>query len=179
LDALISGEEDMRGTLSRRFAAALTSGLIAAAFGVALTVPAAAAARQQDPVPIGPNEYFSGFINNHPPGKAVITVICPGPANTGHPAAGQTIEVKTAQPISTVDLGFTGSAGKRITAALAPAAATSVLASFTSFFAPKNIPTNITVPCSGTGKVVFRPSPTSPTAKSAVLPVTFMAGPQT
>ncbi len=68
----------MRGTLSRRFAAALTSGLIAAAFGVALTVPAAAAARQQDPVPIGPNEYFSGYINGHPPGKAVIKVICPG-----------------------------------------------------------------------------------------------------
>ena len=168
----------MRGTLSRRFAAALMSGLVAAVMGLSLAAAASAAARPQDPVPIGPNEYFSGYINNHPPGKAVITVICPGPVNTGHPAAGQTIEVKTAQPTSTFDIGYTGSAGKKITAALAPTATTTVLATFTSFFVPKKIPTSITVPCSGSGKVVFRPAPTSPTAKSAVLPVTFMAGPQ-
>jgi hypothetical protein len=179
LHALISGEEHMRGRLSLRFAAAITSGLIAAAMGLSLAATASAAARQQDPVPIGPNEFFRGFINNHPPGKAVITVICPGPVNTGHPAAGQKIEVKTAQSTSTFDTGFTGSAGKKITAALAPAATTTILASFTSYFVPKNIPTSITVPCSGTGKVVFRPSPTSSTAKSAVLPVTFMAGPGT
>ncbi len=163
----------MRGRLGRRFAAALTSGLVAAAFGAALTAPASAAARPQDPVPIGPNEYFSGFINNHPPGKAVIKVNCAGPAKTGHPAAGQKIEVKTAQPTSTFDLGFTGSAGKKITATLAPAATTTVLASFTSFFVPKNIPTSIVVPCSGTGTVVFAPAPPSSTARSAVLPVTF------
>jgi len=164
----------------KRFVAALMSGLITAALGLTFAASASAASGPvQDPVPIGPNEYFSGFINNHPPGKAVIIVICPGPVNTGHPAGGQTIEVKTAQPTSTFDTGFTGSAGKKITAALAPAATTTILASFTSFFVPKNIPTSITVPCSGTGKVVFRPSPTSPTARSAVLPVTFMAGPGT
>ncbi len=168
----------MRGRPGRRFAAALISGLITAALGVSLAASAAAApVPVQDPVPIGPNEYFSGFLNGHPPGKAVITVICPGPLNTGHPAANQTIEVQTAQPTSTFDVGYTGSARKKIAAALAPAATTTILASFTSFFVPKNIPTSITVPCSGTGKVVFRPSPTSPTAKSAVLPVTFMAGP--
>jgi hypothetical protein len=169
----------MRAKLGRRSAAALMSGLIAAAMGLSLGATASATARQQDPVPIGPNEYFSGFINNHPPGKAVITVICPGPVNTGHPASGQKIEVKTAQPTSTFDTGFTGSAGTKITAALAPSATTTILASFTSYFVPKNIPTSITVPCSGTGKVVFRPSPTSKTAKSAILPVTFMAGPGT
>jgi hypothetical protein len=168
----------MHGRPGRRFAAALMSGLITAALGVSFAAAAAAApVPVQDPVPIGPNEYFSGFISGHPPGKAVITVICPGPLNTGHPAAGQRIEVQTAQPTSTFDIGYTGSAGKKITAALAPASTTTILASFTSFFVPKNIPTSITVPCSGTGKVVFRPSPASPTAKSAVLPVTFMAGP--
>ena len=167
----------MRGRLSLRFAAALMSGLIAAAMGLSAAATASAAVGPQDPVPIGPNEYFKGLINNHPPGKAVITVICPGPVNTGHPAAGQTIEVETAQPTSTFDTGFTGSAGMKIGATLAPAATTSLLATFTNFFVPKTIPTSITVPCSGTGKVVFRPSPTSSTAKSAVLPVTFMAGP--
>ena len=169
----------MRGRLTLRFAAALTSGLIAAATGLSLAATASAAVGTQDPVPIGPNQYFRGFINNHPPGKAVITVICPGPVNTGHPAAGQKIEVRTAQPTSTFDIGFTGSAGTKITAALAPASSTTILASFTSYFVPKNIPTSITVPCSGTGKVVVRTSPTSSTAKSAVLPVTFMAGPGT
>ena len=164
----------MRGRLSRRFAAALMSGLIAAAMGLSLAATASAAARPQDPVPIGPHEYFSGFINNQPPGKAVIKVICPGPANTGHPAGKQTIEVKTAQPTSTFDIGFTGSAGKKITATLLPAATTTVLASFTSFFVPKKIPTSITVPCSGTGTVVFAPSPPSSTAMSAKLPVTFL-----
>jgi hypothetical protein len=168
----------MHGRPARRFAAALMSGLVSAAFGVCFATAAAAApVPVQDPVPIGPNQVFRGFINGHPPGKAVITVICPGPVNTGHPAGGQKIEVETAQPTSTFDTGFTGSAGTKITAALAPGATTTILASFTSYFVPKNIPTSITVPCSGTGKVVFRPSPTSSTAKSAVLPVTFMAGP--
>jgi hypothetical protein len=142
--------------------------------GLPLAATASAAVRPQDPVPIGPNEFFSGFINNHPPGKAVIKVICPGPANTGHPAGKQTIEVKTAQPTSTFDAGFTGSAGKKITATLLPAATTAVLASFTSFFVPKKIPTSITVPCSGTGTVIFAPSPPSSTAMSAKLPVTFL-----
>ena len=109
----------MRGRLSRRFAAALMSGLIAVAMGLSLAATASASVGTQDPVPIGPNQYFRGFINNHPPGAAVITVICPGPVNTGHPAAGQKIEVRTAQPTSTFDIGFTGSAGRKITAALA------------------------------------------------------------
>ena len=165
----------MRGRLSRRFAAAFMSGLIAAAMGVTLAATASAAPIPvQDPVPIGPNEYFSGYINNHPPGKAVIKVVCPGPGTTGHPAANQKIEVKMAQPTSTFDIGFTGSAGKKITATLAPAATTTILASFTSFFVPKKIPTSIIVPCSGTGTVVFAPSPVSSTAKSAKLPVAFL-----
>ena len=165
----------MRERLSLRFAAALTSGLVTAALGVTLAAAAAAVPIPvQDPVPIGPNEYFRGFISGHPPGQAVIRVICPGPANTGHPAGNQKIEVKTAKPTSTADLGFTGSAGKRITAALTPSSTTNTLATFTSFFVAKKIPTSITVPCSGTAKVVFTPSPTSSTAKSAVLTVTFL-----
>jgi hypothetical protein len=164
----------MRGRPGRRFAAALMSGLITAALGAGFSAAAAAApVPVQDPVPVGPNEYFSGFINGHPPGNAVIRVICPGPASTGHPAGNQTIEVKTAQPTSTTDLGFTGSAGKKITAALARASTTTVLAGFTGFFVPKKIPASITVPCSGTAKVVFRPSPTSSAARPAVLTVTF------
>ena len=164
----------MRGRLGLRFTAALTSGLIITALGVTLAAAASAAARQ-DPVPIGPNEYFSGYINGHPPGAAVIRVVCPGPVQkTGHPAGNQHIEVKTASPISTFDLGYTGSAGNTITAALAPAASTSILASFKAYFVPKLISTKILVPCSGTGTVVFAPSPGSSTAMSAKLPVKFL-----
>jgi hypothetical protein len=77
-------------------------------------------------------------------------------------------------PASTADVGFTGSAGKKITATLAPTPATTILASFTSYFVPKKIPTGITVPCSGAGSVVFTPSPGSTTAKPATLTVTFL-----
>src|SRR5260370_39818309 len=118
----------MRGRLSRRFAASLMSAFMTAALGVTLAATASAAPIPvQDPVPIGPNEHFSGYINNHPPGRAVIKVVCPGPGTTGHPAANQKIEVKTAQPTSTFDVGFTGRAGKKITATLAPAATTTIL----------------------------------------------------
>src|SRR5260370_41088888 len=125
MHALISGEAVMRGRLSRRFAAALMSAFMTAALGVTLAAAASAAPTPvQDPVPIGPNEYFSGYINGHPPGQAVIRVICPGPVNTGHPAGNQKIEVKTVPPASTSDVGFTGSAGKKITATPAPTPAT-------------------------------------------------------
>jgi hypothetical protein len=164
----------MRGRLSRRFTAALASGLTAVALGV--TLPAAAAAVShpvQDPVPIDPNQYFSGFINGSPPGAVVIKVICPGPANTGHPLAHQPVEVEPVPSSSAADVGFTGSRGKKITASLGPSASTVVIGSFTSYFVKKNIPTNITVPCSGSGTAVFIPSPGSKTARSATLPVTF------
>ena len=64
--------------------------------------------------------------------------------------------------------------GTRFGKFIQPAAATTILASFTSFFVPEKIPTGIIVPCSGTGTVVFAPSPVSSTAKSAKLPVTFL-----
>ena len=80
----------MRG---RRPLAALMSGLLATALGVTLAATASAAVRPaQDPVPIRPNQYFSGFINNSPPGSAVIKVLCPGPTTTGHPVGNQPVE---------------------------------------------------------------------------------------
>ena len=99
-------------------------------------------------------------------------MLCPGPVNTGHPTANQPVEVETAPPASTRDLGYTGRRGTRITAALAPSPATVVLATFTSFYVRKYIPTSITVPCSGTGTVAFVPSPGSKSARTATLPVT-------
>jgi hypothetical protein len=128
----------------------------------------------QDPVPIGPNEYFTGLVNNHPPGAAVIYVVCPGPEGvTGHPAGNQPVEVETTPATSAADIGYTGSAGDAISAALGAATATITIANFTSYFVKQYIPTSIEVPCSGTGTVAFIPSPWSSTAKTATLAVTF------
>jgi hypothetical protein len=160
--------------LSRPFLA-LAAALLALA---AAPAASAAAAPVQDPVPIGPNQYFTGLVNGHPPGQAVIDVVCPGPAypgQTGRPLANQPVEVEPAAVSGTVDLGYTGSAGKAITAALAgPTSAIIVIGSFTSYFVPKDIPVTISVPCSGQGKVAFIPSPASTTARTAILPVTFV-----
>ncbi|HLX50968.1 MAG TPA: hypothetical protein VKS82_21785 [Streptosporangiaceae bacterium] len=162
----------MRGRFSRSLLV-MTSAVLA----LALAPAAAAGAKSlQDPVPIGPNEYFTGLVNNHPPGQAVIYVVCPGPlqpGQTGHPTASQPVEVEPASPTSTGDLGYTGSAGDEITAALGTTSTSIVLASFTSYFVQQYIPTGIEVPCSGTGTVAFIPSPGSSTAKTAILDVTF------
>jgi hypothetical protein len=151
------------------------SGLLAATLGLALTTAAAAAPRPApDPVPIHPNQFFSGFINNAPPGAVQIKVNCPGVAQTGHPIGNQPVEVKPAPGTGTTDVGFTGSKGTKITATLGPTVSTLVIGTFTSYFVTKNIPTNIVVPCSGSGTALFIPSPTSKTAKTAKLPVTFV-----
>jgi hypothetical protein len=94
-------------------------------------------------------------------------------AKTGHPVGDQPVEVKPVAASSAADVGFTGSKGDKITAALSPATAVTIIASFTSYYVKKDIPTSINVPCSGTGTMVFVPSPTSKTAKTAKLTVTF------
>jgi hypothetical protein len=155
--------------------AALMSGLITVALGVTAAATATAATRPaQDPVPIEPNQTFSGYIDNSPPGAVVIKVFCPMGATTGHPVGHQPVEVKPVPASTTTDTGFTGSKGKKITASLAPSAASNInLGTFTSYYVKKNISTKITVPCSGSGTAVFTPAPNSKTAKSASLPVTF------
>ena len=161
----------MRGKLPPAFAS------LAAAFLVLAVSPAAGAATHpvQDPVPIEPNQYFTGLVNGHPPGAATIDVVCPAGSTTGHPVADQPVEVELAASAGTTDTGYTGSAGKSINATLTPGTTTALIASFTSYYVPKNIPTTIVVPCSGSGTVTFAPAPTSSTAKSAVLPVTFVS----
>jgi len=153
---------------ARRLAAAAT-----VALGAAL-VPAATAAAQ-DPLPITPNTSFIGLAN----GKsvdAVITVVCPGPitpSSVGHPVAGQTAEVRSVQPTAT-SAGFTGSLGREIVAGFTSASSASQALVFTSYYAPAAIPTTWLLPCGGTGTMTFAPEPTSPTARSYSLTVTFL-----
>jgi hypothetical protein len=160
----------MRGRLSRLLLVPATAALALAA----LPSVAAGASPAQDPVPIRPNQFFTGLVNGHPPGQAVIYVICPGPITHGHPIGNQPVEVRPAVPTSTTDLGYTGSAGRRITASLRSSPTVIPLATFTNYFVKAYIPTSITVPCSGTGTVAFVPSPGSANARTATLTVTFL-----
>jgi hypothetical protein len=164
----------MRSTLGRGLIATLACGSTAtlsmAVGGAALAAPVRPV---QDPVPIGHNQDFSGYVNGHPPGAVVIRVACAVGATTGHPLGDQPVEVKPVAASSAADVGFTGSKGDKITASLSPATAATIIASFTSYYVKKDIPTSINVPCSGTGTMLFVPSPTSKTAKTAKLTVTF------
>ena len=152
---------------------------LAALVLAAAAVPSAAFATGpvQDPLPIGPNEYFVGLVNGKT-ADATIDMVCPSPfspGETGHPLAGQTLEVETVLAITSVT-GYTGSAAHSIDALFNP---TSVGTSanppvvFTSFFAPAPIPTTDTFPCSGSGVISFVPLPTSPTARGFAVSVTF------
>jgi len=154
----------------------LALALAVVALSAAPAVAAAASTQQvQDPIPIGKNQYFTGLINGAPPGPAVIEVVCPGPATpgeTGPPAGNQTVEVEPATSTSsTADIGYTG-ASTRIDASLNTTVAI-LFASFTSYYAPSYIPTGIRLPCSGTGTVVFTPSPGGSGSRAAELTVEF------
>jgi hypothetical protein len=125
-------------------------------------------------VPIGPNQYFQGIVNGART-DAVIKVVCPGPATpgqVGHPAAGQTLSVGQG-PISSPNVGgYTGSAATSIVATLGANSSTAAII-FDTYNTTRPIPTSILLPCSGPGTVVFRPSPTSDTARPDFVPVTY------
>jgi hypothetical protein len=156
--------------MGRSFLALTAIGLALAAAPAA----ASAAGRVQDPIPIEPNQYFTGLINGHPPGHAIIRVACPGPdGKTGSPLGHQTVEVEPAPSSSAADLGYTGSKGRSITAALSTSPAAVAIGSFTSFYVKEYIPTNIVVPCSGSGTIIFAPDHGGKKAQAARLHVTF------
>lgn len=169
-------------------AVAATPAVAAAALSTAAPSAASHGTASPAQIPIqliGPNQYFSGYINGSPPGQAIIQTSCFGPVlpgQTGNPLPNQTIEVRPAPPTSpgqgVTDLGFTGSAANSIVATLGPSsAASSVIATFTAYDVIEYIPTKITVPCYGSGVVTFAPSPGSPTASAATLNVTFEGQP--
>jgi len=149
---------------------------------VAGAVPAAFAdGPVQDPIPVGPDTYFVGLVNGVPSATptATITVVCPGPislSSTGHPIAGQTVEVETVVPVTSAVPGYTGSAADSIDVIFSTpsAAAANPPIVLTSFFVKYAIPTTDVFPCEGTGTVSFVPIPTSATARGYSVPVTFL-----
>ena len=143
---------------------------------LALSLSATAGHAVTDPLPIGPGITFSGVVDGAET-NGVIKVVCPGPATqgeTGHPVSGQYLEVVTAPPVS-ADTGYTGTAADSIDAyILTPTgAANGPVVVFKSFYVEEPIPTTIELPCSGTGTAAFVPEPTSNTARTATVTLTF------
>jgi hypothetical protein len=124
-----------RSTLARTIALA--------AVALALTTSSAAAAAQ----PIGSNQHFSGQVNGSAQPGTSLFVVC----LTKHPRAGQTISVVLDGP------GFTGAASSVQVTMLAPT--TAILGNLTQYGQRAPIPTNLVMPCAGTGLVVFTPQP--------------------
>lgn len=157
---------------------------VLAAFAAAvLAAPAASADAVQDPIPVGPNMYFTASINSNstvaPGAEPVIKVFCPGPITpneTGHPLAGQYVEVSAVGISSSSIPGYTGSAARAIDAIFSFPSIATVNAPIVleNFFVPVEIPTSLNVPCGGSGVVSFVPIPTSQTARGVAVKVLFM-----
>ena len=146
--------------------AALT--LLGGAFGLS------SASATVDPAPIGPNQYFTGQVNGVSTG-AVIRVVCPLPVTAGemgHPISGQTVDVLPGASSSSADVGYTGSAADHVVVDFG-ANATTAPVTLSSYAVQAEIPTTLELPCSGVGKVDFVPAPTSSTAQTATVPVTY------
>jgi hypothetical protein len=123
---------------------------------------------------IGPNQHYIGVVNGKHTG-AVIYVICPGPANppgrTGPPAGNQPVSVARVSSGG----GYTGSIARGIWAEFNNN--TTNVVRFATYNTPKPIPTNLRLPCSGTGAVTFTTCfgtlPCGAKARDDVVPVTF------
>jgi len=147
----------------------VTSALVVWVLGMGGTADA-----KPETTSIGPNQHFVGLVNGKST-KATVVVACPGPISigrTGHPVGG-TIAV---EPPSTVasTTGYTGSRGRSVIATfVVPVPVTTTSAVTFTHYGSQAIPSTLLLPCSGSGTVVFAPTPTSNTAKNASVGVTF------
>jgi hypothetical protein len=127
--------------------------------------------------PIGPNQYFEGLVNGRTK-LSSIRIACLGPVQPGQlgrPLPGQTVAVRRASYPSTNQVGFTGGAGRSVIAFFSPSASNSPSVTLTEYGVAAPIPGYLTLPCTGTGEVFFSPSPTSWTARSTSVIVTFIS----
>jgi len=146
-----------------------------------LVAPAASADPIQDPIPVGPNMYFTAAVNPQVASTGttpVIKVICPGPiqpGETGHPLDGQYVEAYAVLPPTTSIAGYTGSAAHEIDALFSGVTTANVNPPVVikNFFVEVPIPTTLNLPCGGTGTVSFVPIPTSPTARGFAVKVVY------
>jgi hypothetical protein len=126
--------------------------------------------------PVGPNQPFVGLVNSRLQ-SATIDVVCPGPIRVnqhGNPAPGQTVGIGNPTAVAAT-FGFTGSRADSIVAfVLSPAASGAVQAVTFTTYGNQPIPTAWDLPCTGRSTMLFVPRPTSKTARSARVTVTFV-----
>jgi hypothetical protein len=158
---------------SPRSAAVVVTAFAAAALGV-VAAPSAGAAVV--PPPIGPHQFFLGQVNGVSIG-AVVKVGCFGPVtstSTGHPLAGQTVAVQEEADATGKDDGYTGESADHVAVEFESLPTSSAALQLRGYGVTAEIPTTLSLPCGGTGKVVFVPGPTSGTARSATVAVTYV-----
>lgn len=154
--------------------------LLAACLAVAASAATPARADAAIPNKIAPHQYFDGLVNGTigVGTPATIKVVCPGPeAQTGHPVAGQTVEVTEPKVILSTS-GYTGNDARSIVAFFGPpppVTGSSGQVKFTKYGVAKSIPTSLNLPCGGSGQVTFVPLPQSPpTSRSATVAVQYV-----
>ncbi|WP_405587807.1 hypothetical protein [Streptomyces sp. NBC_01190] len=143
--------------------------------GGAAGLPSAAAA-VVDPAPIAPHQYFIGQVNGTSV-DAAIKVGCFGPVipgETGHPLAGQYVNVLPVTPPTSSQTGYTGESADRVQVAFGAASSVTTAVTLRSTVVRAAIPTTLSLPCSGTGQVAFVPLPTSSTARTSFIKVTYV-----
>jgi hypothetical protein len=91
--------------------------------------------------------------------------------------AGQSVQIRLLVPPVTANVGYTGGAATSIEANLlwtnGEVVFVAPLADLKQYSTAVPIPTNIKVPCSGTGEVSFDPEPSSSSAVSYIVQVKF------
>lgn len=177
--------------MSRRFVRSLARlGLPLLALGAVLGLAGAATAAPAIR-PIQPEQAFIGYVNGQS-ANAVIDVQCFGPIiypPVGRPpASGQYVSAfPRLLPSSTSRLGYTGDAGTSIVVAIIPDRPVTspvsanipvqLVGTLTTYGSRLLLSSSLTLPCSGTGTVVFAPAPTSPDSRDYQVPVTFEPAP--
>jgi hypothetical protein len=156
---------------TRMAAALVLAGILAGA------VPAGRAVADPAQRPIGPDQGFVGLVNDKTV-NATVQILCPGGpirvGERGHPVAGQTVGVANLLAATATQVGFTGSRAHSISATFTPATSTAANGNITfTTYGDEPLPTTLSLPCYGTTTVLFVPRPTSPTARSARLTVTY------
>jgi hypothetical protein len=143
-----------------------TASRVALASAVALVVGGALATpAMADGGQVGAKQYFYGeffgLTSATPPD--VLQVSCSGAADTGHPVADQYVAAHQIFPPVVTTYGYTGNHGTEIDVNLVYTigtltVSTPTFATLTYYDTRAEIPTSLTLPCSGTGTLVFTPS---------------------
>ncbi len=139
-------------------------------------LPGTAAGADPATMAVGPDQSFLGLVNGHSQ-NASVQVLCPGPVRvnqTGRPVAGQTLAVASPSAVAAA-LGFTGRRADSIVAQFVPVSTIgAAIAETFTHYGSLPIPPSVLLPCTGTATVLFAPRPTSHSARSTRVAVTFV-----